>query len=1266
MKFRIFVYRNTGKLAMWKRQRYSLNVLALFAFLFLSANLHAELSVHESKLYPAAPKQQSQIEVVQKNIGCTSCHVGTDQKTMHASPGVKLGCVDCHGGNAEIKLGDGVETGTPAYHETLVQAHVMPKYPENWGYGKDGESASANPERTYTLLNKESSEFIRFMNPSDYRVVDDACGACHKKEIHAAKSSLMATGAMLFGGASYNNGILPYKNYILGEAYTNDGIPAMIKAPVEPTEEMKAKGILPYLYPLPAWETVKAGDIFRVFERGGRNIISLFPETGIPNIAGNIQRLEEPGRPDIKQSNRGPGTGGRISVPLINIHKTRLNDPNTWFMGTNDQPGDYRNSGCASCHVVYANDRDQRHSGPYAKFGHTGKGQTNDVTIPKDESGHPLEHSFTRAIPTSQCMVCHMHQPNMFMNTFLGYTMWDYESDAPAMWPEKQKYPSHEEKREINDRNPEGAAERGKWGDLEFLKQVSEMNPDLNDTQFADYHGHGWNFRGVFKRDRKGNLLDDKGDLVSDDDPKKFDKAVHMSSIHVDAGMHCVDCHFSQDSHGNGHLYGEVAAAVEIDCVDCHGTSKEYPSLITSGPAALAGGRDLSLLRNPDGQKRFEWVDEKLIQRSLVNEGMEWEVSLVKDSVNKNHRDFNAKAARAKLTKKSDKIMDPTLQKTIGINPDWESEHNELAHEDDELECYTCHTSWTTSCGGCHLPIEANQKTERHHYEGGETRNFATYNPQVARQEIFMLGKREPSSGGRVAPVRSTSALVLSSTNANREKIYIQQPPISSSGYSSQAFNPHYPHTERKTETKTCTDCHLSQDKDNNAIMAQTLGLGTQYINFLGYYAWMGTDDSVAGVQVTEWDEPQAVIGSYLQKYAYPDWYKQHRERNLELETGYTHGSGKVGCLQMRGEYLYSAEGDKGFRVYDIASIANKGVSQRIISSPFSGLGQDSGVATKDAACVVLATTQPVQPSRNVGDLMRIDNQEQPMHPIYRYALIADRQEGLILVDIDTLHDGEPRNNSLERAVTYNPEGLLNGAHYIVVGGSIIYVLTDKELITLDMDDPLKPEVISKLTLNDPRGADLQFRYLFVTDKDGLKTIDVTKPIAPKIIANNTISISDAKRVFVARTYAYVAAGKEGIVIVDVEKPESMREYQRYNAAGKISDAQDIVIAMTNASLFAYIADGKNGLKVVQLMSPDTQPKFYGFSPDPKPVFIAHYPTSSPALSLSHALERDRAVDETGGQIAVFGRLGSRPFSKEELQKLYLDENGEPWFVSDK
>ncbi len=562
---------------------------------------------------------------------------------MHNSPAIVLGCTDCHGGSPDVSMPAGPYTDE-TYAAARDRAHVQPRYPETWHY-----PASANPKRSYTLLNSESVEFVRFVNPADYRAATEACGACHQHIIDASVRSMMATGAMFWGGAAYNNGILPFKDYILGEGYTAEGEAAKVTGSGIAPELASKHGVLPALYPLPTWESVKPGDIFRVFERGGRNILNLFPETGVPNVLGQIQRLEEPGRPDIRQSNRGPGTGARISVPLINIHKTRLNDPFTWFMGTNDQPGDYRSSGCASCHVVYANDRDERHSGHYAAFGRDGESTTKDPTIPKGVSGHPLKHQFTRAIPTSQCMVCHMHQPNMFMNSYLGYTMWDYESDAPFMWPEEQADLSIEEQRVLLDRNPEGAVVRGKWADLDFLRNVTDLNPKLKDTQFADYHGHGWNFRAIQKRDLEGNLLDADGDIVSNDDPDKFQKAVHLSSIHVDKGMHCVDCHFSQDSHGNGHIYGEVASAIEIECKDCHGSAKAYPDLKTSGPAAQPGGYDMRLLRNADGRRRFEWRGGELIQRSILDPDKEWVLSLVKDTVNPDHDAYNEKAARAKL-----------------------------------------------------------------------------------------------------------------------------------------------------------------------------------------------------------------------------------------------------------------------------------------------------------------------------------------------------------------------------------------------------------------------------------------------------------------------------------------------------------------------------------------------------------------------------------------------------------------------------------------
>src|SRR5205823_13893027 len=205
-----------------------------------------------------------------------------------------------------------------------------------------------------------------------------------------------------------------------------------------------------------------------------------------PNVTGELQKLDEPGRPDIRQSNRGLATGLRVSIPILNITKTRLNDPTMWFLRTNDNPGDYRNSGCAACHVVYANDRDIQEGGPYAAFGNRGTSASLDPTIRKGEPGHPVRHVMTTAIPTSQCMICHMHQPNLFLNSMLGYTMWDYETAAPQMWPERQKYSTDAEIRAALKLNPEGAAVRGNWGDLDFPNQIRTKirrgNPQIIDT----------------------------------------------------------------------------------------------------------------------------------------------------------------------------------------------------------------------------------------------------------------------------------------------------------------------------------------------------------------------------------------------------------------------------------------------------------------------------------------------------------------------------------------------------------------------------------------------------------------------------------------------------------------------------------------------------------------------------------------------------------------------------------------------------------------
>src|SRR4051812_43884152 len=229
---------------------------------------------------PAAPRTQDWEKAEAKSAGCVSCHTDSDRKTMHATPAVVLGCTDCHGGDAAVSRDSSLTIADPHYTALRDRAHVLPKYPKSWHW-----PSSANPPRSYTLLNIESPEYVRFVNPSDYRVARDSCGACHIETIEAAERSLMASGAMLWGGAAYNNGILPYKNYLFGEAYTRRGEPAKIVSPPSPqavTPEQKARGVLAELYPLPTWHVVPPGDVFRVFERGGPAHGSQFPAVCLP------------------------------------------------------------------------------------------------------------------------------------------------------------------------------------------------------------------------------------------------------------------------------------------------------------------------------------------------------------------------------------------------------------------------------------------------------------------------------------------------------------------------------------------------------------------------------------------------------------------------------------------------------------------------------------------------------------------------------------------------------------------------------------------------------------------------------------------------------------------------------------------------------------------------------------------------------------------------------------------------------------------------
>jgi hypothetical protein len=1209
---------------------------------------------------------QSPEEAAKKSRGCLECHAGTDAHSMHVSPHVQLGCTDCHGGNP-----------TPGLK--LIQAHVQPRNELFW-------QSSANPNDSTVLLNHESAEFIQFVNPGDLRVADRACGLCHGEIVKNVRHSMMRHGGMLWGAALYNNGAFPHKNYRYGQAYGLDGVPLRLDSPVPVTPEMtRQNAILPYLDPLPRFVLGQPSNILRIFERGGEKQLQL----GIPNT------FEPPGKPARRLSERGMGTLNRIDPVYLNLQKTRLHDPLLDFMGSNNHPGDYRSSGCTACHVVYANDRSPTHSGWYAKYGNQGLSFSGDQAIPKDERGHPIKHVFTRSIPTAQCMNCHMHQGNLFVNPYLGFIWWDQESDGEHMYPEKQKNPTDEELVHAIRKNPEAAAARGKWGDLEFLEKVAELNPKLKHTQFADYHGHGWVFRAVFKKDKQGTLLDLEDKPISHDDPQKFAKAIHLKDAHLAKGMQCADCHFGSDVHGNGLLYGEPRAATAIECIDCHGTITQRPTLMTSGSGGVFSSKtgkvepmNLAEGNTPWGP-RFFWQGKKLFQRSVMSPDIIWEVPQTMDTLDPASPQYNAKSAYAKTLRRDGQ--------TWGDVPGAGSVSRravcaeELAHDDSRTSCYVCHTSWATSCFGCHLPMRANQRVPANKFEGTVTRNFTGYNPQVVRDDVFQLGIDGTVKSNRMAVLRSSSAIIVGSQNGNREWVYSQQQTVSAEGYSGQAYNPHFAHTTSgKGTTKNCTDCHLAKAGDNNAWMTSLLGFGTGTVNFFGRYAWVGAGkDGFYGVVWTEQEEPQAVIGSHLHKLAYPDNYRRHVEKHegvLQKEQGgqhlvHHHHGKEILDLVLRGEYLYTANGADGLEIFDVANIDQKGFSERIVTAPVSPLGQRTYVRTKYATSVTLPSTLGIDPLRErmttnitvkgVGEVYN-NNEEQPISLIYAWIFVTDREEGLVMVGAGPLVDGDPTNNFLDdksNVIRFNPDGKLTGAMHSYMAGTNLYVVARQGLFVLGLSNTklVPPVITSELTsgFKNPRAIAVQFQYAFVTDDDGLKVVDISEPTKPRLVPGAVVPLKSAGRHYVARTYAYVPDGPEGLAIIDIANPEKPRLHQMFNAGGALNDTRAVQIGSVNASMFALVADGKNGLRVLQMISPDTVPGHMGFSPPPAPRLIATYHTHGPAVAVSRGLDRDRVVDETGNQTVVFGRRGSRPFHFEEMQPFLRHKGGTPYRVED-
>ena len=148
---------------------------SIVAGFLLEARSRAQSAAQQTSLLG-----QSQADVDRKSAGCVSCHVKTDEPSMHPTRTVRLGCVDCHGGDATAILTPGTSNNTAEYEQLKNRAHPQPDDPAL-------KDVSANPQRLYAQWLHENYAYVRFVNPGDLRVAPETCGTagCHAAEVRA-------------------------------------------------------------------------------------------------------------------------------------------------------------------------------------------------------------------------------------------------------------------------------------------------------------------------------------------------------------------------------------------------------------------------------------------------------------------------------------------------------------------------------------------------------------------------------------------------------------------------------------------------------------------------------------------------------------------------------------------------------------------------------------------------------------------------------------------------------------------------------------------------------------------------------------------------------------------------------------------------------------------------------------------------------------------------------------------------------------------------
>ncbi|MGE0551205.1 MAG: hypothetical protein AB7O24_17290 [Kofleriaceae bacterium] len=664
--------------------------------------------------------------------------------------------------------------------------------------------------------------------------------------------------------------------------------------------------------------------------------------------------------------------------------------------------------------------------------------------------------------------------------------------------------------------------------------------------------------------------------------------STRQMDVHFERGMHCIDCHFIQDVHGDGHVYSTNWDAIEIECEDCHGATART-TFRTSGPN---GGNDLRGPRNEDLEPYFDEIAGSVIQRSRVTPGVFWKVPQTVDQ----------QSPYAIEAHGSQHIAAPGTGSTFaGMQG-----QSELTGA--KVECASCHSSWVHNCMGCHIDmnlgdlqrntIAANGSITKSARENEVWLSNASSPAHINFQLLgmlrspFVLGTASIAEHGRLAPFRSSMQAHISVTDSDGHTILDNatfttfQTKDANSGRlqvatSAVAMNQTMPHTVRPSEARGCETCHPLVDDQgrirNEHVLAQTYGLGS------GLYPYVG-----------DWAIAAGTGGLEL--------FEHKKERELA-------GNNRVGASQrFPGMIINPADrvtakveplfdGTSGLAA---GSVANDVVLVRNFN-PTPAVGETEPPSLRDLAIVAVDTASggrlvvtditarghPTSARASVGTAARTFVLNLPAAPRglahlgpdvsdpFVYAAVG--AQGVSVIRLDDAPGAAPAA-ALVRTVAL-PAG--RSASDVVLAGDMLYVGTQQGTVeALSLSDPTTPIAVGSATIGN-QVIDLAVAgfILYVATASGVTALaldDPNNPAPPAGTSGLQFTGPSTNGIAVSGGHVYAAIGAGGVLDIDMRTPTlpvNLGNIAATLAPGQPVNAVDVVVSQLPGQTWLLVLD---------------------------------------------------------------------------------------------